>query len=136
MANPKRSDFLLTCPTHGLTPHCPSERKCKRKNGPGYYSYAPVAGVSCYKCMADRAAVRRNLNKAILVKEHGGKCVYCGYNKCLAALDFHHLDPTLKSGHVRNFYALASARKEAAKCELVCSNCHRELHFGTHLTKP
>lgn len=24
----------------------------------------------------------------------GGKCQICGYDKCVGALEFHHLDPT------------------------------------------
>lgn len=26
----------------------------------------------------------------------GGKCKLCGYNKCMASLDFHHIDPKQK----------------------------------------
>jgi hypothetical protein len=27
-----------------------------------------------------------------LVYIHGGKCALCGYNKCLSALEFHHIN--------------------------------------------
>lgn len=58
-------------------------------------------------------------------------CVRCGYNKCAAALDFHHLDPTTK---LKRFDCPSiksqSFQEEAAKCILLCSNCHKEEHHG------
>jgi len=52
-----------------------------------------------YTCRKCRSYVmtemhRRTKKKAIVYK--GGKCQMCGYNKCPAALDFHHLDPSTK----------------------------------------
>lgn len=59
------------------------------------------------------------------VEYKGGGCVFCGYNKCLAALEFHHRDPTKKE-----FTILTEAIKnELDKCNLVCSNCHKEIHY-------
>ncbi len=59
----------------------------------------------------------------------GGKCSLCGYNKCVQALDFHHLDPLQKdftiSSKKTKFDKLKS---ELDKCILVCANCHREIH--------
>lgn len=62
----------------------------------------------------------------------GDKCQCCGYDKCLSALDFHHLNPSEKDF---NFNSNANrsweaTRKEIAKCILVCANCHREIHAG------
>jgi hypothetical protein len=62
----------------------------------------------------------------------GGKCSICGYNKCMQALEFHHLDPNQKDIGVStnlstNFDKL---KKEVEKCILVCANCHREIHSG------
>ena len=34
--------------------------------------------------------------KQALVELCGGKCVACGYSKCIAALEFHHRDPAKK----------------------------------------
>jgi hypothetical protein len=70
-------------------------------------------------------------NKQKLVEYKGGKCVKCGYNRCLSSLTFHHRDPLLKemriSGSTRSFEKL---KKEVDKCELVCNNCHGEIHSG------
>ena len=42
---------------------------------------------------------RRKLN---LVRICGNKCAICGYNKCISALDFHHLN------HLEKLYNIAS----------------------------
>ncbi len=68
--------------------------------------------------------------KERLVEYKGGKCEICGYDKCIDALEFHHLDPkekdfTLSSSNVLSFDRM---KKEVDKCILVCANCHREIH--------
>lgn len=66
--------------------------------------------------------------KNILVKEHGGKCTQCGYDKNVKALQFHHLDPKQKLfGLASTTQSLDKCRKEMKKCILVCANCHIEL---------
>lgn len=67
------------------------------------------------------------------IEYKGGKCHICGYDKCKAALSFHHLDSSQKdytiSGGTKSFENLKS---ELDKCILVCSNCHQEIHSGLH----
>ena len=63
----------------------------------------------------------------------GGKCSACGYDKCLYALDFHHLDPDKKDNgvcHLLRTRSFKAAAEESKKCVLLCANCHRELHDG------
>jgi hypothetical protein len=92
-----------------------------------------VGGFRCARCEADRVVAWRRKVKQILVAEAGGACLLCGYAQCPAALQFHHLDPTAKSfalsreGVTRS---LARAREEAAKCALLCANCHAEVEAG------
>ena len=73
----------------------------------------------------------RKRKKKALVEYKGGKCQCCGYSKCIEALEFHHLDPNIKSftisGKSKSFNSLKS---EVDKCILVCSNCHKEIHAG------
>lgn len=76
----------------------------------------------------------RRKRKEILVEYKGSKCEICGYNKCIASLEFHHLDPnekdfTIGSSNNRLNRTLETDKKEADKCILLCSNCHREIHF-------
>jgi hypothetical protein len=50
----------------------------------------------CVPCRAEAVTARRKRVKAILVAEAGGRCVACGYDRCMAALQFHHLRPEEK----------------------------------------
>lgn len=76
---------------------------------------------------------RRVRIKEELVEYKGGKCEICGYNKCLSALEFHHLDPSKKDFGIASnssYKNITVLKKEIDKCILVCSNCHREIHSG------
>lgn len=62
----------------------------------------------------------------------GSKCVKCGYDKCQRALTFHHRDSSQKSFGLdirsmsnRKYEVLL---EEVNKCDLLCFNCHMELH--------
>ena len=59
-------------------------------------------------------------------------CKICSYNKCPDALEFHHLDKDKKifGISVQHFYySWKKILKEIKKCILLCSNCHKELHY-------
>jgi len=62
----------------------------------------------------------------------GNKCEICGYNKNLAALHFHHQNPSQKEFKLdaRNLSNRTWERliEESKKCKLLCSNCHAEEH--------
>ena len=87
--------------------------------------------------MRDQTKLKKNVGtwrkrtKELLVEYKGGKCEFCGYNKCIEALEFHHIDETTKefaiSGSTKS---LEKQKKEADKCYMLCANCHRELHSG------
>ena len=70
--------------------------------------------------------------KKMLIKLKGGKCMNCGYSKNLAALTFHHRNPENKSFPLDSRRLsntnLESLLLEAEKCDLLCANCHAELH--------
>ena len=74
--------------------------------------------------------------KKTLVERKGGKCQKCNYRKNLAALEFHHINPELKSFQLdlRSLSNRSMERilSEADKCMLVCSNCHAEIHNPSH----
>ena len=73
---------------------------------------------------------KQNVKKLVLVGAGmEAKCVRCPYDRSLAALDFHHRDPTQKSFAVlTGTHTLEERIAEAKKCDLLCANCHRELH--------
>lgn len=83
----------------------------------------------CYDCMPEGIQLTRGMFLAKVKQLRGGKCIKCGYSRCLKALEFHHLDPSKKDFTISNDnFKLASALEESKKCILLCSNCHRELH--------
>ena len=79
----------------------------------------------------------RNRLKEKLVEYKGGKCEICGYDKCVEALEFHHLDPTEKEFGISSYSSLSfeKAKNEVDKCVLVCANCHREIHHALNEEK-
>lgn len=83
----------------------------------------------CNSCFT-KAKNLRIKGKAVEYK--GGKCKYCNYDKCLAALHFHHRDPDKKDFGIGTGFnrAWAKVTDELDKCDLVCANCHAEIHAG------
>ena len=76
---------------------------------------------------------RRKKLREMAIQYKGGKCIFCGYDKCIDALEFHHLDPKKKDFGISKDGLTRSwekTKKEIDKCILICTNCHRELHAG------
>jgi len=73
----------------------------------------------------------RRRRKKILVEMLGGKCSKCGYDKSLAALSFHHLDPSKKCFDISHNGSLMrdwdELVTEVKKCVVLCLNCHSEI---------
>lgn len=107
-----------TCSKHGM---------CNHHEVKGENRYR------CTKCAAEAVQRKRDNLKLQAVAYKGGKCECCGYNKCVQALEFHHLDPNEKDfgigsgGVTRSFEKL---KVELDKCIMLCANCHREVHAG------
>ena len=60
-------------------------------------------------------------------------CAICGYNKCTKALEFHHSgDSEDKEFEISKAIfmgkPLEKIKEEIKKCDVLCANCHRELH--------
>ena len=100
-------------------------------DGRGYYR--------CVRCRSAAVSKRRRTIKATLVQELGGACQICGYSRCLAALEFHHLVRAEKSFSLSQegvTRSLERARVEAQKCVLLCGNCHAEVEAGVVSVAP
>ena len=84
--------------------------------------------------MKDNKKDWRKKARGYLAVAFGGKCTICGYDKTIAALDYHHVDPKEKdamlSVAMRNGSAWSKIVEEARKCTIVCCRCHREIHAG------
>lgn len=75
-----------------------------------------------------RGNASRRKAKRLAMDMLGGSCSVCGYNRCQAALDFHHKNPEEKEFKVSYYRKKDIFVKEVLKCELLCKNCHAEKH--------
>lgn len=73
---------------------------------------------------------RTKVRKFIQKVKSNSKCVLCGYDHCIDALEFHHLGN--KSMNLSKCKTFSQAANEMMKCIVVCANCHRELHAGLY----
>lgn len=104
-----------------------------RHHGPSEFLVFANGRSRCARCNAEAVARRRRKVKRLLVREAGGRCVVCGYDRYVGALHFHHTEPGRKEfslSHQGVTRSLEKARREAAKCVLLCSNCHAEIESG------
>jgi len=77
---------------------------------------------------------RRNLKRRAVVYK-GGKCLRCGYNRYVEALEFHHRDPDEKDFTISKYMRSCGKSTswdtialELDKCDMLCSNCHKGMH--------
>lgn len=80
----------------------------------------------------ERDRRRKEDSWAVQERNRIGRCQRCGYDRCMAALDWHHVDPSEKEYNPSQMYWLSQKlqKAEISKCVLICSNCHREAHAG------
>lgn len=113
-----------------------AQRMCKRHGLTGHIYERSRIGKDtwrCMKCNSEKVARWRRKLKAKFVALFGGKCEICEYDRCIQALDFHHVDPAsklfgLSDGGVTRSKAKVLA--ELKKCVLLCCRCHREVEWG------
>lgn len=116
---------------------CPKCRKQFPDTNEYFYVKSKATGKRqsyCKQCNHQNTLDRQREFKNKIVEYMGGKCARCGYNKCNAALQFHHLDPTEKDfnlSKVRHTSWKNNSEKiktELDKCIMLCANCHFEEH--------
>ncbi len=106
--------------------------KCKElKKVEDFYVNSKKIQGYCKNCFNDSQKSKWTRRKIEMVKEKGGKCQVCGYNKNFAALVFHHKDPKIKEASWTRLKMMSheKIKKELANCLLICHNCHNELHY-------
>lgn len=72
-------------------------------------------------------------NQRTLAKEaFGNVCGCCGYDEHIDVLEFHHVDPTMKSEAVSQILHMPwkVVVDELRKCVLLCPTCHAEVEKG------
>lgn len=94
-----------------------------------FYKKGTKLSSFCRECFNFYTVERQKERKKQAVKYKGSSCVKCGYNKCLSALCFHHRDPKQKEIGIHNIRSgFEKMKKELDKCDLLCHNCHAEIH--------
>ena len=108
------------CPKHGAC-----NFKFEKQSKKGYARWR------CLKCSSERQIKSHKNTKIKLVMACGGKCNICGYDRCMSAMEFHHLDRDKKEFQIsRKSFSFDRKLEEAKKCLLVCCRCHREIEAG------
>lgn len=108
---------------------------CSKKCKISYYGRC-VGGKYNTKQSRDRDK-KSSIIKQILINKKGGKCEKCGYDKNIAALQFHHLRDKKFELTSRNLLLKTheEIENELNKCVLLCANCHAEEHHPNMGTK-
>ena len=79
-----------------------------------------------YPTMVERMKAKR---QEIADWKRARGCTVCGETEPWV-LDMHHLDPNEKEANSAQSATIKTFLKEADKCVLLCSNCHRKVHAG------
>lgn len=75
---------------------------------------------------------RIDFNKWYYEYKSSLSCIECGFSHP-AALDFHHRDKSDKEfnpSKMRDYTNKERFLKEIEKCDVLCANCHRILHYN------
>jgi len=103
--------------------------KCSRCLKPYAYARNGCTLTHCNSCVV---LLRHLRVKEKAVHYLGGRCWVCGYDRCVKALDFHHLSRNGKdfsiSGNANRRWSVVE--RELKKCALLCCRCHREVEAG------
>ena len=96
-----------------------------------FYTNGNRLSSRCKACNINTTIARQQAFKTQCVIYKGGSCIRCGYDRYIGSLEFHHKDPTEKDfeiSRVKSKIFNEHIKKELDKCDLLCSNCHKEVH--------
>lgn len=100
------------------------------------YVYHRRKGHTLKRCNSCMTNYRRFKLRKRIYDYKGSKCEICGYDRYTEALTFHHRDPDKKEFNISGSHSRSweSIKHELDKCNLLCLNCHAEIHAG-HIAK-
>lgn len=80
--------------------------------------------------------ILRWAKKVRAINYKGGRCSRCGDSR-VWVLVFHHRDPSAKENAITDMITRTrrwgEIKQELDKCDLVCENCHREIHANSSI---
>ena len=112
---------------HPQTPHrC---GRCGETNPARFYGHKRKLCGACHNAYNIKQGQERRLRA---IKELGGKCQACGFDRYPCSLDLHHRDSKAKAPNFRSMRGWSWERilVELQKCILLCKNCHAAHHAG------
>lgn len=111
------SDFYKnSARSDGLQSTCKS---CKKNYQKDWYQRSSASQI-------ERAKVNKIKVRNWIRQQKAKPCVDCKGSYPYYVMDFDHLtDKKFNINNSHSQYGLSRIKKEIAKCELVCSNCHR-----------
>ncbi len=130
----KSRKFCTSCSPFGCRNTRKDINKPKRAKKDKRYFTCKICGKCRFQsgtnleCATCRGRRDRHTTRLRAVEHLGGKCNACGYNRCIEALDFHHLRDKLFTVATCWHWSWEKVESEINKCVLLCANCHRELH--------
>lgn len=107
--------------------------KIEKHKSEFYFSVNRYSGM-CKPCHIKNSVKKQSDKKKYIIEYKGGKCRHCGVvstDNNYIIFDLHHRDPSTKERNGTKLvnWGLIKLMKEADKCDLLCSNCHRLEHF-------
>ena len=128
----KKQDYICKCCSH-------KEVTQYRKNGKGKeWKTMNQAKPEYRKTVRNRHSAKRDMWTGWLKENGYGKCFLCGYDVCVWAIEYHHRDSATKSFNISTWLSQKACvfenqqiiKQELNKCDVLCANCHRELHYN------
>lgn len=106
---------------------------CKRMLPESFFYKLKILKLNsyCKECCRQSILEKQHNFKTECVTYKGNHCCECGYNRCVSALEFHHINPNEKEimfSHSNITVFDEYIKRELDKCILVCVNCHRLIH--------
>ncbi len=130
---------MKTCTSCNQTKPLDEFFKASRRSDGFQSQCKPCANESYRKSRAKKPLHYNNLQYArraknvALIREWkvAQGCKFCPELEAVC-LEVHHLDPSQKEGDPSDYAgkSFVAFLKEAAKCVVLCANCHRKVHAG------
>lgn len=113
-----------------MTKRCPSCRVEKPLSEYYVSRSRPAPSPYCKPCSNQKTIERQQRLKQQAIEYKGSRCQRCGYDRYAGALELHHRDPGQKEFSLSHaqLTSFEKVKSELDKCDLLCSNCHREEH--------
>ena len=103
--------------------------KCSETNPAKFYGHKRRMCGACHNAYNIKQGQDKRLRA---VKELGGRCLTCGFDRYPCSLDILHKNPKAKDPNFRSLrgWSWEHIQIELQKCVLVCKNCHAAIHAG------